>query len=190
MRGKRSKTWRMGSIRTSMTVSWSCAETPATCWTASMSPWATERSSSESLSCLPAWESFVRWMISSPTRFRRWSSWAKSTRTVLERGATYCALVRRPSGPRGLACAAGATVAGSPMIATSGVGATRGARTRSVSRTAFSGARSRTSAFSRQACSTASLRAVAPAKSRSNTPPSKAMPPSTRWEKTSSRRWT
>ena len=29
--------------------------------------------------------SFVRWTISSPTRFRRWSSFAKSTRTMLER---------------------------------------------------------------------------------------------------------
>ena len=63
----------------------------------------------------------------------------------------------------------GAAAASAAMAAPPGVGTTRGVRTRSVSRTAFSGARSRTSAFSRQACSTASRRAVAPAKSRSKT---------------------
>ena len=84
-RGKRSNTWRMGSMRTSITVSWSCWETPATWWTAESRSRAASRAPGISASALPRSWSFVRWMMSSPTRFSRWSSWANSTRTTLER---------------------------------------------------------------------------------------------------------
>jgi hypothetical protein len=51
-RGNRSNTTRMGNIRTSITVSWSCAETPATWWTAASSSrpasWERVRASSSS----------------------------------------------------------------------------------------------------------------------------------------------
>ena len=87
-RGKRSKTWRTGSMRMSITVSWSSADTPPTCCTAAVSSRPAARPTTVSVRSLASWSSLVRYTISSPTRLSRWSSWEKSTRTVLERAAT------------------------------------------------------------------------------------------------------
>ena len=92
-RGKRSKTWRMGSIRTSMIVSWSCVDTEATWCTASSS--SGPAAGAVAAICRPRSASLVRWTISSPTRFRSWSSLAKSTRTMLERAVAAAWRPRR-----------------------------------------------------------------------------------------------
>src|SRR5438093_5072832 len=145
-------------------------------------------------------------MISSPTRLSRWSSWEKSTRTMLERAETYSAegTEMADDGRAEMAedGAEGAEVVNDwradgaetrlgvlcgPVWPLCGLG---DVSLRIPSRTARSPPRLRTSPRWRQACSTASRSALAPANRRSKSGRDRITDPCPMRTNTSSRRWT